>query len=137
MKIVLDASAAVELSLGRSYAPQIGKFLQDATHVMAPDLFYSEIANAIWKYVRFQNFDSEKAIGLLEMCGEMIDDAIPSRTIYLEAFSCACSYNISVYDAMYIVTARRTGSRLISLDQLLVKAAKKAKVSCARIHEIR
>jgi len=135
MKIVLDANAAVEVSLGRSQASRVVDFLTDATHVLAPDLFYSEVGNVMWKYVRFHKLEVEKAARLLETCCDLIDDAIPSRSIYEEAFSFACSYAVSVYDALYIVSARRTDSRLVSLDQRLIKAAQKAKVSCISINK--
>ncbi len=49
MITVLDASAAVEVVLHRPNADTISSVLRSADLTLAPDLYVSEIANALWK----------------------------------------------------------------------------------------
>lgn len=50
MDIVIDASAAVGLVLGRTGPEIFIPWLEQADLVAAPDLYVAEVANAIWKY---------------------------------------------------------------------------------------
>jgi predicted nucleic acid-binding protein len=47
--VVLDASAAIEIALGRSQAARLAGILAEADVVLAPELYVSEVVNTIWK----------------------------------------------------------------------------------------
>jgi predicted nucleic acid-binding protein len=51
VRLVLDASAAVRIVMRMSAGQALLDTLDDATLVLAPALFRTELANALWKYV--------------------------------------------------------------------------------------
>lgn len=59
-RIVLDASAALEAVLSGPSAMRILDVLAEASIVLAPDLFSSEVANSLWKYVRRGDVKAEE-----------------------------------------------------------------------------
>jgi predicted nucleic acid-binding protein len=65
---VLDASAAVNLVLNGEHAADLAAKLEETSLVMTPDLFCSEVANALWKYVRAKELALGVAIARLEEC---------------------------------------------------------------------
>lgn len=91
--LVCDASAAVEVVVSGDRAEDVRHGWRTADHIIAPDLYVSEVANALWKYAR-------------------------------EALHLATSRNHSVYDATYLVLARRFACSLATLDTRLAAHAR-------------
>lgn len=116
-RTVLDASAAVHLVLNGPYAAQLVNRLEAATIVTTPDLFCSETANALWKYVRAGEIPLDLALTRLEQSLGLVDSLVPQRTLAAEALVAAARHQRSVYDMTYAVLARRSGSTVITMDR--------------------
>jgi predicted nucleic acid-binding protein len=116
-RAVLDASAAVHLVLNGEHAPQLAAKLEEAAVVTVPDLFCSEVASALWKYVRVGELTLDLAITRFEQCLGLADSLVPGRVLAPEALVAAAKHKRSVYDMMYAVLARRSGSRVITRDR--------------------
>ena len=125
MTIILDSSAAVEISLNRKQASFFSDILLKADWVIVPDLFVSEVSNVFWKYNQFENLPLEICESTLDSTISLIDDFIDSKSLYKEAFSFACLTQHSVYDMMYLVVTRRENGILLSVDQKLIRLANK------------
>jgi len=91
--------------------------------VHAPDLLMIEVANALWKQVRFAGLtpnDAERS---------MIELLAVDLTLYRlaelasGALALAISHGITAYDATYVQLARSRGLTLWTLDQKLARAA--------------
>jgi predicted nucleic acid-binding protein len=119
--LVLDASAAIEAVLGRSQALEIVEHLEHADRVAVPDLYFAEIANALWKYVRNGDLLLEDAQTMLSIATSLPDDVLPARELATEALATATAFDHPVYDALYAVTARREGAAVCTLDQRLAR----------------
>ena len=119
--LVLDASAAIEAVLGRSRALEIVEHLEHADRVAVPDLYFAEIANALWKYVRNGDLPLEDAQTMLSIATSLPDDVLPARELATEALAAATAFDHPVYDALYAVTARREGAAVCTIDQRLAK----------------
>ena len=119
--LVLDASAAIEAVLGRSQALKIVEHLEHADRVAVPDLYFAEIANALWKYVRNGDLPLEDAQTMLSIATSLPDDVLPARELATEALATATAFDHPVYDALYAVTARREGAAVCTLDQRLAR----------------
>ena len=119
--LVLDASAAIEAVLGRSQALEIVEYLEHADRVTVPDLYFAEIANALWKYVRNGDLLLEDAQTMLSIATSLPDDVLPARELATEALATATAFDHPVYDALYAVTARREGAAVCTLDQRLAR----------------
>ena len=116
-RTVLDASAAVHLVLNGEHASQLAAKLEDVAIVIAPDLFCSETANALWKYVRAGELAVDLAITRFEQCMGLADSLVSERTLAPEALVAATRHRHSVYDMMYAVLARRSGAPFITTDR--------------------
>jgi predicted nucleic acid-binding protein len=118
-RAVLDASAAVHLVLSADYAEDLSRFLDDVAVIATPDLFFSEVSNALWKYVRAGHLSpAESALRLEEAFG-LVEIMIPGRELAAEDLVASATYNHPVYDMMYAIAARRAGATLVTMDRTL------------------
>jgi predicted nucleic acid-binding protein len=89
------------------------------TLVLVPQLYFSETANALWKYVSSGQLSSEQAIERYQEVCLLPDQAISDQTLALEALNLASSHNHPVYDMIYAVLARRNACGVLSRDNRL------------------
>jgi len=118
-RVVLDASAAIEVLLGRSGAESILDLLELSDRVFVPDLFFAEVGNALWKYTEAGEMLPHEAQDLLELAAGMADETAPAEDLAAEALDTAAAFGHPVYDALYAVLARRKGAAVCTLDQRL------------------
>ena len=116
---VLDASAALHVVMRLSSAEPIIERLEQATLVLVPQLYFSEAANALWKYVSSGQLSAEQAIERYQEVCLLPDQAISDQTLALEALNLASSHNHPVYDMIYAVLARRNACGVLSRDNRL------------------
>ena len=95
--------------------------LEQATLVLVPQLYFSETANALWKYVSHNQLSAEQAIERYQDICALPDQAISDQTLALEALSLASANNHPVYDMIYAVLARRNACGILSKDSRLAK----------------
>ena len=119
MRLVLDASAAVRMVMRAEDADGLLKSVATATVVAAPSLYASEVANALWKYVKAGNLDAETALERLEESINLIDAFTPDWELTTEALTEAVRFKHPVYDLLYAVLARRTGCAVLTMDERL------------------
>ena len=127
MTVVLDASAAMDVAL-YGEASRFAAWIQDASVVLAPDLFVAEITNAFWKYRQFNGVDDETCSAGIEVCLSMVDGFVESGQLHHEVFHEAARQQHSAYDVFYLVCARRNGATLLTRDRKLRAVATAAGV---------
>ena len=113
---LLDASAALHVVMRLPTAEPIIERLEQATLVLVPQLYFSEMANTLWKYVSSGQFSAEQAIERFQEICLLPDQAISDQTLAMEALSLASSHNHPVYDMIYAVLARRNACGVLSRD---------------------
>ncbi|MEN8129539.1 MAG: type II toxin-antitoxin system VapC family toxin [Pseudomonadota bacterium] len=131
IRIVLDASAAANIVMRTDSATRLIDKLENTALVMAPELFHSEIANTMWKYVRAGDLDTPAAIDRYEEAISLIDTFEADKRLITEALSSASKYNHPVYDMMYAVLARRYGCSILSMDKRLIVLLQKIDIDLA------
>lgn len=119
MRLVLDASAAVRLVMRAEAADKLLEPVSAAMVVAAPSLYASEVANALWKYVKAGSLEVETALERYEEAINLIDDFTPDWELTTEALTEAARYGHPVYDLLYAVLARRTGCVVLTMDKRL------------------
>ena len=119
MRIVLDATAAVRLVMRDEAAERLLEPIAGAAVVLAPSLYASEVANALWKYVQAGNLDLETALERYEEAIHLIDDFTPDWELTTEAITEATRYGHPVYDLLYAILARRKGCAMVTMDRRL------------------
>lgn len=123
MIVVLDANAAVELVLKLPQAGPIRSAVSEADYVTAPDLYVSEVANALWKYVRADVLTVEHADQAAATTLQFIDHFESSQILQREALAVAHAHGHPVYDTLYAVLARRNSAVLVTKDKRLRELA--------------
>ncbi|HXN49719.1 MAG TPA: type II toxin-antitoxin system VapC family toxin [Bryobacteraceae bacterium] len=123
MKLVLDASAAIEVLLGRGQAARLAAILGEADVVLAPDLFVSEVVNTVWKYHHFERLNLDACDRAIESALALVDNLVPSKDVYGEAFLLARTAHRPAYDMFYLALARREDAVFLTLDKTLRKEA--------------
>jgi predicted nucleic acid-binding protein len=126
---VIDASVAAKWFLpppGETFTAEALRMLQSYTEgrlrLLAPDLFWPEFGNILWKAVRQGRIlreSAEEAIQALE------DRRIPtsaSRPLLKEAFAISAASGRTVYDAMYVALAIISNVPLVTADERLANA---------------
>ena len=118
---VLDASAALHVVMRLPTAEPVIDKLEQANLALVPQLYFSETANALWKYVSRNQLSAEQAIERYQDVCALPDQAISDQTLALEALSLASANNHPVYDMIYAVLARRNACGVLSKDSRLAK----------------
>ena len=130
-RFVLDASAAIAVVLGQRRGDPLLDPLETAASVVAPDIFVSEVANTLWKYVKAGELTGPAALAALDDALSLVDDLIPTGDAAGESLSEAIRAEHPVYDLCYVVAARRRAATLLTLDSKLARLAERLGVRVA------
>jgi predicted nucleic acid-binding protein len=125
MRLVLDASAAIEVVLGRSRARQFERALEEADEVLAPELLVPEVVNTVWKYHQFENLSLNACDRALELALGLVDVLVSCKDLYREAFLLARISRRPAYDMFYLALARREDAAFLTTDAALRKEAER------------
>lgn len=119
MIVVLDASAGIEIGLGRYNSQKYKESLEQASKVITSDLYKAEVTNVLWKYVKAKLLVKDVALQRLQYCLNLIDEYIDITENNQESLIESIRIDHSVYDVLYLTIARRNGAILITQDKKL------------------
>jgi predicted nucleic acid-binding protein len=128
MITVIDVSAAIEIILLKEKKDLFNSKFLEASWVIAPDLYVSELSNVLWKYYRARVITHEDCIQYVEDGINMVDDFIEGRELWKEALGEGIKNDHSIYDMYYCVLARRNDATLITNDEPLAKMCQELKI---------
>jgi len=118
-RLVIDASVAVKWVVPEPDSDQAAALLEHT--LVAPDLFFAECANVLWKKLRRGDLTEEEA-GIAARTLEQVDLAVvPSRAYLGRAVSIAAALERPAYDAIYLAVAEALGLRLATADARLIR----------------
>jgi predicted nucleic acid-binding protein len=127
--VVVDASVAAKWFLpenGEALADQaltlLDKYDKREVQFVVPDLFYVEIASAIWKAVRAGRVPRAFGDQALVLLTEREFATVPSLKLLDQAFQIATDFERTVYDSLYVALAVQTNSQLITADERLANS---------------
>lgn len=129
MKCVVDCSCTSALFLpdeNSNIAFDFFAGLKTSDVLLVPLLWWYESANVLRVSVRRKRLTINESLKIMEMLDRLPleTDANHGADYAREIFNLSQTHNLSCYDAAYIELALRTNSRLMSLDDSLIKAAK-------------
>ena len=127
--VVVDASVAVkwflpgsEEQLAEQAAELLDQYDRGKIQFVIPDLFYVEVARAIWKAVRVSRVSRAFGDQALLLLTEREFATVHSLKLLDGAFQIAADYGRTVYDSLYVALAIQTKSQLITADERLANA---------------
>jgi predicted nucleic acid-binding protein len=126
---VIDASVAVKWCL----PAQDEDFVFQAEELLAsyrigreeflvPDLFWVELANALWKAVRRGKIDAARAERSLSSVRDLDMPTIPTIDLVPRILQLALAHGRTAYDSLYIAVALQFQADLITADERLANA---------------
>ncbi len=128
-ELVLDASVAAKWAVPGILEPlaeQADDLLRQYTHgqlqLLVPDLFWSEIANALWKAVCRGRISAATADEALAKMIARDFPTVSSRDVLDRALTIAVQFDRSVYDSVYVALAVARKTHLITADERLANA---------------
>lgn len=129
MMWVIDTSALIRLFIPDGpIHPGIENALNQATSgaavVFAPQLILAEAANALLRKRRRGELTAQELGELLLAVKSLPIRLCEHETLLLPACALAETYNLSVYDALYLALAEQHGARLLTNDDALDKVAR-------------
>ena len=138
MNLVLDASAVVKWFVEEDESREMRRirdlYLSGRVAIYVPSLLFVELANAL-RYV--SGLTSTDVANALEALRTLRLNIVSDLEILDKAIEIAFSYDVTVYDAIYVALARATGSRLVTYDEeLLSKFSDIARKASQIISEI-
>jgi predicted nucleic acid-binding protein len=123
---VVDASVGIKLFVAEPLSDRADALFAQLTaqppiRLYVPDLFYSECANILWKYVRrfgYPRADAQQAVADLVSLNLR---RIAALQLLTEALGIAISRDVTAYDACYVALADRLRLPLITADESLAR----------------
>ena len=124
-RLVLDASVAVKLFFEEEHSGAAERCVQGASELLAPDLIWVETANVIRKRQRRGDISKEQAAAI---AGHLLGLPLhihPSADLIPDALELAMQFDRTVYDALYLALAVKSGCPMVSGDKRLANALAK------------
>jgi predicted nucleic acid-binding protein len=120
MTLVVDASVAVRWLFDLAGATQADALLQSQEPLIAPDLVFSEIANAAWKMVLFGALPSEAATESVRKSSDFFHEIIPSGGLKDTALAIGLELRHPVYGCFYLALAQQRDCQMVTADDKLL-----------------
>lgn len=117
--IVLDANAAVAISLGMDMGQALLSLRERDERIIAPKLLVAEIAHSIAKYEKAGFLSADRALAHAQKAIALADELYDDDELWVEAVSESMRLRCSSYDMFYLVLARRHAATLFTLDHKL------------------
>lgn len=120
--LVLDASVGIKMRIAEPLSDRAAAILRAVRHgttLAAPDLFFAECANVLWKYVRRLSYSPGVARSDLAQLLDLPISITPTADLAAEALDLALAHDITVYDATYLALAIRETATLVTADEKL------------------
>jgi len=128
-RAVVDASVAVKWCLSAQeelLVPAaehlLSAFRRGEVQFLVPDLFWLELANALWKGVWRQKIDAAWADKAFNEIRDLGITTIDSYEFVPKAMQLAVRHHRTVYDCVYVALALQTKTDLITADEKLANA---------------
>ena len=128
---VVDASVGVKWVVNEADSDLARSLSETSLH--APDLFLIECANILWKKVRLRDLTRRNAAERLDTLLRAPVAIAPTHELMPHALDLAFDLRHPVYDCVYLALALLRGTPLVTADEQLAKAARKAGKTADRI----
>jgi predicted nucleic acid-binding protein len=130
---VVDASVAVKWILPESGSSAAAALRELNDDLSAPSLIAVEVGNALWKAVRRGSVTRSEALEGFEAALISLQSLIPIEELRVRALTLAIELRHPIYDCFYLALAQRENALLVTADEVMFTAARKAKIKARRI----
>jgi predicted nucleic acid-binding protein len=100
----------------------LGLYAQGQLRLVAPDLFWSEIGNVLWKAVLKGRMKAPDAEGAIERALQFGFPLLAAADLLPSALAIALAHGRTVFDSLYVAAAMSAHAELITADEKLANA---------------
>jgi predicted nucleic acid-binding protein len=130
-KVVLDSSVIVALFFKEDLSDKVEEVVENYTEFYTVSQAFSEVANAAWKEVRIYGEDENLSKLALKKAVEFMTNVccvVDSKALLDQAFEIALKYDLTVYDALFVVLAMNLNEKLVTTDKQLWEKLKETEL---------
>ena len=127
--LVLDASAGMCIGMECPESRALTCLMYEGEKAIAPQLYYAEVTQALWKHVRGGLIPVSEAQERLRRVTALVDEFVPLEDLLNEVFTESLRLDHSSYDVFYLVlagSASRTASTASAALTLMTSAGPSA-----------
>lgn len=127
MSLIVDASVAVRWYITEEGSDRADAILAGGDLLIAPDLIFFEVGNALSKHVRRGSLTPAFVERAVDNLARAISNVVPLGTLRQSAIALALQHNHSIYDCAYVaLTLATPGGVLATADKELAATARRA-----------
>ena len=119
---VVDASVAMKWFVEEEHAEAARGLLAEEYELLAPDLWWPECGNILWKKVQREELTAEEARLVRSGLEQQPIRHFPSDLLIEPALEIALDTGRTVYDSCYVALALLTDCPLVTADRRLFRA---------------
>jgi predicted nucleic acid-binding protein len=128
--VVVDSSVIAKWILPEPDSAQAQRVLTDVAgqgkRLIALDLAFIEVANAIWKRLRQKKITASEADGFLDALRQAPIEPFPAADLVKPAFAIAVRFDRAIYDALFVALAEKLQLPGVTADEPLCNAVRPA-----------
>jgi predicted nucleic acid-binding protein len=114
--IVVDANVAVFWSIDAPLSGKASALLRSGIPLIAPDLIFAEVTNALLYQVRNRKDLADRAKDGLELLPRWFTEIVPAMSLRARAFDTALKLEHPAYDCFYLALAVARDVKLVTAD---------------------
>jgi predicted nucleic acid-binding protein len=123
-RVVVDASVAIKWFVPEIYADAARRLLREGMTLLAPDLIWAEVANALWRKWRERELSVEAVQGILTDFRRYPLRIHSGESLYDVAWPVAQGSGRTFYDSLCLALAMSNGCLLVTADLRFFNALK-------------
>jgi predicted nucleic acid-binding protein len=123
-RVVVDASVAVKWFVPEELSTEARRLLAADYELVAPDLLWAELGNALWKKHRRRELDEGTAGRLLRDFSRVPIECHAAERWAAAALELAIRHGVTVHDALYLALAAGNECCLVTADRRLFETCR-------------
>ncbi|MBD1844188.1 type II toxin-antitoxin system VapC family toxin [Cyanobacteria bacterium FACHB-63] len=123
---VVDASVVIQYAITQQYTPESRNLISQmyqGHRLHLPEFCLLECTNVLWKAARFDNLDLAIATQIVTELQRLPFQIEPVLSLLPKALQIGLTYQLAIYDSLYVALAEQLDLPLISVDERQVRAA--------------
>lgn len=123
MVVVIDASVAVKWYVAEAWRAEARNVLASDAELIAPDIIFTEVANALRRKVMEGTVTKEQALNALDDLPASFSRTVHTEQTLRAAFDLALRLSHPFPDCVYLACAMMNGANLVTDDRKFLEKA--------------
>jgi predicted nucleic acid-binding protein len=129
VNLIIDASVLIKFFVPEVLSTKAEQLLarveEGSVKLFAPDLIYAEAGNTLWKKRRLKELTQSEVGKITDLIISIPLKIEASKALFPLAIDIAITYEVTVYDALYLSMAKVYETQMMTADRKLFDLAAK------------